>query len=1758
MANITYTISSINDLAGAIEAVNSGAGGANASYTIVFSDAMGYSPYTMSIGSGGTGDLPAIEVPTGSSLTINGNSDSGGIQWGLGGSNDTLDGGGTYRGLFVYSGTVTIENLNLTNVAAVGGNGGTGGGGGGAGLGGAVFVGAAANVTLSNVGFSNDAAKGGAGGTANGNGAGGGGGLGGNGGNAGSGTAHGAGGGGGIGGRNTGGFGGNASGGQGYNGQAFGGGSGLVAGQGGGQGYITVRTTGQGGHGGIAGETVGGGTNGGGGGGGGVNGSVQPGGGGGGGIGGSNGVRGLGGNGGFGGGGGGGFYGGGSGGFGGGGGGAPNGPGGQGGFGGGGGLGASGEAGAGGYGGGNAAANGGGGGLGAGGDVFVQAGGTLTIEGGSLTNGTSSGGAGAGNAGAGSNGGDSGIFVLGTLNLDPSYYVPNNIDYEPAVLVTATTISDVIADQPGTSNDGINVNGGGTLTLAAANTYTGGTVIEGGTTVSISADDNLGADSGGVTVEGTGNELLINGTFSFGHAITIDSNGELLVPGNPTFANTVTIDSGGTLEATGSPTFNAAVTVEGELEISSTASFADPLSVSGANGSLIVSSGTYDDVTGATGTGTLTLGGPGVIALASDVFSGFSGTLNMTGNTVDFTSGFTLANAISLSTSGDFEVASGDTVTLSGLISGGTLVIDGSGTLSLTHSNNTYSATTMHTGTLDVDAVGAAGTGTISFTTGDDATLKLENAALTANNFATTISNFVSGETVDLAGLQYNSSNSFSYNATTGQLAVTVNGVTDTLTLSNLPLGSQFVLSDDGTSAHGTDIKTLYTNSFTVGSESQLNSAILQIDSGGLNAATNTAYTINLSSSFSLTTGLDAINLLSGSSVTINGSNGAGGSYTINGNGNERGFFDYAGTLNLKNLKIQNAVAQGGAGNDGGGGGAGLGGGLFIAAGASATVENVNFTGNKAIGGAGGNFSGGTYASGGGGGGMGGAGGGSAYSKSWVNNGYYYQLEVTYTRGGSGGGLGLNNLPDGGGGGGRYVSGGGGGFGGGGGGGPFNWIYSGGNGGFGGGGGSTNTFGNSGAGGFGGGGGGGGSAATPGPGGFGGGSGLGSGGGGGLGAGGGIFVEQGGTLTIESGSFSGGSATGGAGGAGGTDKGSGLGSGIFIQGTGTQTVTLDPQAGETLTIADVIADQTGGTGNNAGAGSLAIDGPGTVVLSAANTFSGGTTLEAGTLELAALGAGGGGPITFANGADTTLKIDNSALASGGTHLQTFTGNPISGFALGDVIDLTGVNFDASAGSPTLGSGNLLSFVANGTTYEIQFNPTQTFGGTNGTFKLVSDGVSGTDVELTLAATAYPDTASLSEGATATGNVLTNDSNPLNMGLTVTSVSDTTAGAGTIGSSLAGAFGELTLHSDGSYSYTADDAAAIDAAPAGSHPVDVFAYQEQDAAGNTSASTLSFTIDRAPAQATHSVSMIEGGTIGSVSAGDTDPDGDTFTVTALSGGTVGTALAGTYGSLTLNANDTYSYAADNTAAIDAAAAGSKPADTFSYTVDDGHGGTTIETLVFTIDRAPATVSNTSATAISATTSADRSRAWLDAPLPVREPSFRLSVKLVRIAANAGARLHRTPVATASTSANPITIASIEIDSTRGIDSGSKRKVIRIAAAAKPRPSKPPATLSTNPSHTDSRRIAAARAPSASRTAYSRLRRMARTSSSPATLTHAISSTIATARNSVRSKGRTSATAVSNSGVTSPWMWIAVMFGGNSRITCFATRSASCAA
>jgi hypothetical protein len=301
-----------------------------------------------------------------------------------------------------------------------------------------------------------------------------------------------------------------------------------------------------------------------------------------------------------------------------------------------------------------------------------------------------------------------------------------------------------------------------------------------------------------------------------------------------------------------------------------------------------------------------------------------------------------------------------------------TLSLTGASTLSAA---NTYTGGTNFSGLLTLLNPKAASTGAITFTDASGDVLAIGAGDAPANVVRGFVLNTGTAggvsDTIDLLGIGTATATGVSLSAAN---VLTVTGTAGSAAITLDPSVSYaadaFVLTADGTG--GTDV-SLVQSHYTANSEAALNAIIAEIDVSGRYAAPGTTYTIALAGNIALTTDLDAINLVAGSTVVIDG-----GGATIDGGGITRGFFDYAGGLTLENMTIQNTVAKGGAGGAGavgGGGGAGLGGGLFVAAAGTAAIANVVFVNDSAVGGTGGASGGVGFGGGGGLGGAGGAGG---------------------------------------------------------------------------------------------------------------------------------------------------------------------------------------------------------------------------------------------------------------------------------------------------------------------------------------------------------------------------------------------------------------------------------------------------------------------------------------------------------------------------------------------------------------------------------------------------------------------------------------------------------------------------------------------------------------------------------------------------------------------------------------------------------------
>ena len=201
----------------------------------------------------------------------------------------------------------------------------------------------------------------------------------------------------------------------------------------------------------------------------------------------------------------------------------------------------------------------------------------------------------------------------------------------------------------------------------------------------------------------------------------------------------------------------------------------------------------------------------------------------------------------------------------------------------------------------------------------------------------------------------------------------------------------------------------------------------------------------------------------------------------------------------------------------------------------------------------------------------------------------------------------------------------------------------------------------------------------------------------------------------------------------------------------------------------------------------------------------------------------------------------------------------------------------------------------------------------------------------------------------------------------------TSSTGTAGTNnVTGYYGTLDLEGDGSYTYTAD-LTATQALDPGDTVTDVFTYTVDDGNGGTDTATITITVigvnDTPVAQNDVGV-IVEDGTltvansananlsgsydatgehsgdvIDTSSSSHTDSDADasaSLTVTAIrvgssegsgTAGSIGSALTGTYGQLTIAADGSYSYVANQDLA-DALDVGDSVTDTFNYTLSDG--------------------------------------------------------------------------------------------------------------------------------------------------------------------------------------------------------------------------------
>ncbi|MFO0077638.1 MAG: VCBS domain-containing protein, partial [Planctomycetota bacterium] len=229
-----------------------------------------------------------------------------------------------------------------------------------------------------------------------------------------------------------------------------------------------------------------------------------------------------------------------------------------------------------------------------------------------------------------------------------------------------------------------------------------------------------------------------------------------------------------------------------------------------------------------------------------------------------------------------------------------------------------------------------------------------------------------------------------------------------------------------------------------------------------------------------------------------------------------------------------------------------------------------------------------------------------------------------------------------------------------------------------------------------------------------------------------------------------------------------------------------------------------------------------------------------------------------------------------------------------------------------------------------------------------------------------DVGAVTDGNAAANSLAENSANGTTVGLTA-SASDADATTNTITYTLDDTAGGRFAINSSTGVVTVANSSLLDFDTIASHTITVRATSA-DGSWSTQTFTISLTnVNESPTAVADTATAVEAGGFSNGTAGtnpsgnvltnDTDPDAvDTKTVTGVAAGTVGSAsgnvasnVTGTYGSVTIAADGTYTYTVDNNnAAVQALRTiGNNLTDTFTYTMRDASGLTSTTQLSVTI-------------------------------------------------------------------------------------------------------------------------------------------------------------------------------------------------------------------
>ena len=326
--------------------------------------------------------------------------------------------------------------------------------------------------------------------------------------------------------------------------------------------------------------------------------------------------------------------------------------------------------------------------------------------------------------GGGSIASSSGVSDAGTFDISGTSNGATiaSLSGNGAVALGAQTLT--LSSAVGTFGGVINGTGGlalagGTEILTGTNTYGDATTISAGT-LQLGNGGTTGSIAGDVTDNGSlvfdrSDNVTFSGVVSGSGSLTQAGTGTLNLTGGNTYTGTTTI-SAGTLALTGSGSVasSSGVSDAGTFDITGTSNGATIASLSGS-GTVMLGAQTLT-LSNAVGTFGGVISGTGGLALlgGTEMLTGantYSGAATISAGTLQLGNGGTTGSiAGDVTDNGSLVFDRSDNVTFSGIVSGsGSLTQAGTGTLSLTGDNTYTGGTTIGAGTLQLGNGGTSG-----------------------------------------------------------------------------------------------------------------------------------------------------------------------------------------------------------------------------------------------------------------------------------------------------------------------------------------------------------------------------------------------------------------------------------------------------------------------------------------------------------------------------------------------------------------------------------------------------------------------------------------------------------------------------------------------------------------------------------------------------------------------------------------------------------------------------------------------------------------------------------------------------------------------------------------------------------------------------------------------------------------------------------------------------------------------------------------